>query len=50
MKTTKLEDILWSIDDGKDMIIDDALRIGEDLVDIYKDLSDKLFEKFGIIL
>lgn len=50
MKTTKLDDIYWSIDDGKDEFIYDMLRIGEELVDIYSDVSDKLFEKFGIIL
>ena len=50
MKTTKIDDIYWSIDDGKDEFIYDMLRIGEELVDIYSDVSDKLFEKFGIIL
>ena len=51
MKTTiTIRDILWSIDDGKDKFVDDAMRIGEDLVDIYADVSDKLFDKFGIIL
>lgn len=50
MKTTKIDDILWSISDGKDNFAEDALRIGEELVDIYKDVSDKLWEKFGIIL
>ena len=48
--TIKIDDIFWSIDDGKDDFIYDALRIGEELVDIYRDVSDKLFEKFGIIL
>ena len=50
MKTINIDDILWSIDDGKDNFIEDALRIGEELVDIYADVSDKLFSKFGIIL
>jgi len=49
-KTITFDDILWSIEDGKDDMIENALRVGEDLYDIYVDVSGMIFEKFGIIL
>lgn len=50
MKTNLINDIKWSIIDGKDNLIDSAINIAEEGIGIYEDVSEFLWEKFMIII